>query len=132
MSDKQVMVRRSVRHDIAMRAHVSVAPACAQTVRLSPATGVRDGWIEVDAVDCSLGGLGLLTTVFFPRHTVVKIKLFGAGEEKPLVLECDAIVRRVQMTDRRPAYHVGTSFHNLSEEQQRRVELLNAMLAHEA
>jgi hypothetical protein len=129
MTKKAIIVRRSVRHDVALRAQMCVAPSCASLIRLSPGSGVKDGWLDIDAVDFSLGGIGLLSTVFLPRNAVVRVRLYAPGDSDEVVLECECMVRRVVMTDRRPMYHVGTSFHNLSEIASSSVERINDFVA---
>ena len=132
MSTDKVIVRHAVRHDVAIRAQVSIRGPHATSIRLSAATGVKDGWIDADAVDFSLGGVGVISTVFIPRPAVVRLRMLSAGEHPTIIFEGDAVVRRVVMTDRRPAYHIGTSFHQLSPEAQVQAEALNAMLAEAA
>jgi hypothetical protein len=122
---KLVELRRDVRHQVALRAQVCVAPVHGQSVRLSAGCGAKDGWVEADAVDFSLGGVGLITTVFFPRHTIVRVRLLSPGDEYKVLFEGDAIVRRAVMTDRRPAYHLGTSFHSLGDDAQRQIATMN-------
>lgn len=127
----QMIVRRNTRYDVSIRAAMSVSEQHAGSVRFGPSAGGKDGWVECDCVDLSMGGLGLLTTVFVPRPTVVRVRLFNSSEACALVLECECVVRRVLMTDRRPAYHLGCSFGTLSDEQLRQVEALIASVATE-
>ncbi|MFO0831608.1 MAG: PilZ domain-containing protein [Phycisphaerales bacterium] len=126
---KLAELRRDVRHQVAMRAQVCISGMHAALVRLSPAAGAKDGWLEADAVDFSLGGVGLITSVFLPRHAGVRVRLLTPGEESTVLFEGEAVVRRVIMTDRRPAYHLGTSFHNLDAESQKQVTAINQMLS---
>ncbi|HEX2837648.1 MAG TPA: PilZ domain-containing protein [Phycisphaerales bacterium] len=128
-SQKVVELRRDVRHHVAMRAQVTVSSLHVSVVRLASAAGAKDGWVEADAVDFSLGGVGLITQVFFPRHAVLRIRLLAPGEEQKVLFEGDSVVRRVIMTDRRPAYHIGTSFHSLDAEAQKQIAFLNALLS---
>lgn len=124
-----VELRRDVRHHVAMRAQLAVSSLHVAVVRLAPAAGAKDGWLEADAVDFSLGGIGLIAQVFLPRHAVLRIRLLAPGEEHRVLFEGDAVVRRVIMTDRRPAYHIGTSFHSLDMEAQKQIEVLNSLLS---
>lgn len=123
-----VIVRKAARFDVAIRGMVSVSPAHGQVVRFSAQAGGKDGWIEMDAVDFSLGGVGMVCLEFVPRGTVVRVRLFGPKADSGQILECAALVRRVIMTDRRPAYHIGTSFQELSEEQLRQAQELISVL----
>lgn len=100
-----------------MSARVAIAPEHAALVRFSTGSGARDGWIEAGVVDVSNGGVGLMTTVFIPRRCRVILRLRADdAPDAPVLLEAGARVMRIVMTDRRPAYLVGTSFEGLSPE----------------
>jgi hypothetical protein len=117
------VVRKTMRHDVSIRAALRIAPGHADLVRLSPGAAAQSGWFEADCVDASLGGLGFITTIFLPRMTQLLVRLLGADGVE-VVLECPCVVRRVIMTDRRPAYHLGCSFGELSPEMQRQIDSL--------
>lgn len=106
-----LIVRSSVRYEISMPSRVRVAPYHAEV--LSFAKGVGDGerWVDVDVIDFASGGLGFVSTVFFPRNVDLEVEVLDTrlGEAPPL-LRALIRVQRVQMTDRRPAYQVGCSF----------------------
>lgn len=123
-----LVVRKNVRHDVALRAAVSITGYCTDIVRLSPAANAPTGWLDLDCVDLSLGGVGFASPVFFPRQTKLKVKLFSPSESNKVILECVCVVRRVIMTDGRPAYHLGTSFDDMSEEMRLKAEQLLAMV----
>lgn len=123
-----LVVRKNVRHDVALRAAVSITGYCTDIVRLSPAANAPTGWLDLDCVDLSLGGVGFASPVFFPRQTKLKVKLFSPSESNKVILECVCVVRRVIMTDGRPAYHLGTSFDDMSEEMRVKAEQLLAMV----
>lgn len=118
---KGLMVRRTERREVALPALVCVAPQHTTTVRLARGSGHRDGWIEAGLVDLSTKGLGLITQVFLPRGSLVRIRLLqpGEGEASNVMVDCNAKVARVIMTDRRPGYLVGVSLVDNSEEQLR-------------
>ena len=123
-----VIIRRSIRHDVSMRAAVRLAPEHAATVRFTAAAGANDGWIEADVVDFSTGGLGLMTTFVVPRRCVLMVRVFGADAAAPPLLEAPCRVQRVCMTDRRPAYLLGTSFEALPNEAAEQVnDVLNLL-----
>ena len=126
--DQSLTTRRSTRYDVVLNGQVSVAPADAGLVRLSASSGAKDGWIDVSVIDVSWGGLGFVTSVFFPRRTVLHIRLSGADNAAPPLVEAAVRVQRVVMTDRRPAYLFGAAFDSLSDEQRARVEALLAAL----
>jgi hypothetical protein len=117
------VVRKAMRHDVSIRAALRIAPAHSDVVRLSAAAAGQGGWVEVDCVDASMGGLGFISTVFLPRMTHVTVRLFGS-DSKDVVLECSCVVRRVIMTDRRPAYHLGCSYGDVAPQVQRQIESL--------
>ena len=108
----QLLLRRTTRHAVSLRALVSVSPVHRTGVRLSQALGGRDAWLSCDVVDFSGGGIGIITSCFFPRNCRVWVKVLG-GESEPqktlLAVEC--VVNRVVMTDRRPAYLLGLGWY---------------------
>jgi hypothetical protein len=121
---QHLMVRRNARYDVSIRAAMGIASHHDSMIKFSAASGVKDGWVDCDCVDFSMGGLGLLTTVFVPRPGCVKVRLYSPVDPSKVVLECECVVRRVLMTDRRPAYHLGCSYHKLTEDQLKLVEAL--------
>jgi len=124
-----VIVRTSVRHDLCLRGLVKFVPEGAGGVRLSTAAGAKDGWVDVDVVDLASGGLGFISTVFFPRRSLMKLRVMGPGEGSPVVLEAAVRVQRVHMTDRRPAYLLGCSFDSLSDAERGQLDSLFAALS---
>jgi hypothetical protein len=59
-----------------------------------------------------------MTHVFVPRMSILRIRVNELSEsESTPILDVKARVQRVVMTDRRPAYLIGTSFYEVSEEQ---------------
>ncbi len=108
-SKKGLIVRDAARYDIALRARFRVGPGHAGVVRFSQAAGAKDGWIDADVVDLSSHGVGLVSDVFVPRGCGLELRVFGhdSGE---LLFTIPCVVRRVVMTDRRPAYLVGVAF----------------------
>lgn len=107
----EVLVRRSARHDVAFRGRVCVAPDHASVVRLSAASTARSGWVDVDILDFSAGGIGFLSLAFFPRRCQLRILVTRTDDPAELpMLDVLVRVQRVIMTDRRPAYLIGTAF----------------------
>ncbi len=100
-------------------------------MRFTAAAGAKDGWIGADVVDFSSGGLGLMTTSFLPRRSLIVVRLFGPDPEAAVLLEVPCRVQRIFMTDRRPAYLVGTSFEALTQEIADQISAVLAMLAGE-
>src|SRR6185436_14501613 len=61
MSEQQhSIVRRSVRYDVSIRASISVLPEHGSLVRFAAGAGARDGWVDVDLVDFSSSGVGIM------------------------------------------------------------------------
>jgi hypothetical protein len=104
------IVRRSVRYDVAIKAALSVLPDHAGLVRFGGGAGARDGWIDADVVDFSSSGIGIISTVFVPRRTLLMARLYSFEQNGGVIVEVPIRVQRVAMTDRRPAYLIGTSF----------------------
>lgn len=125
---KRAFVRSSRRQEISVRGTLAIGSASAHIVRLTPAAGLRDGVIDVDVVDMSDGGVGAIGMVFLPRGTSVRIKLYTPTATPEVLLDITGIVRRVAMVDRRPAYHIGIGFDNLSAQTQVDVSRVLAML----
>lgn len=127
-----LMFRQAARFDIALPARIRVAPAHQGDVRFTPLTGARDGWLSVDLVDFSAGGVGFISSVFIPRRCLLEIRVYGVGsrghaQEVPLV-EGLARAQRTVMTDRRPAYLVGTAFEQPSPALRDQIETVLALL----
>jgi hypothetical protein len=115
--------RRTQRHDVALRVRLSLMPESSAQVRLTQASGVREGWIDADLVDLASGGAGLLSPVYLPRHALMTIRIaaeHALGKE----MDLNARVQRVIMTDRRPMYLIGTSFDALPADQRERLHAL--------
>lgn len=117
MAQSGLIVRRSVRHEIVLPARVRVAPEHAEEIRFAKGVTDQDGWIDCDLVDFAAGGAGFVCTAFFPRGCVTELQIPASSGDGGARFLCRARVMRVQMTDRRPAYLVGTAFVELDEQQ---------------
>lgn len=124
MAQSGLIVRRSVRHEIVLPARVRVAPEHAEDIRFAKGVTDQDGWIDCDLVDFAAGGAGFVCTAFFPRGCVIEMQIPTSGDERQPAFLCRARVMRIQMTDRRPAYLIGTAFVDMSEEQDAAVSAL--------
>lgn len=117
-------LRRSARYDVALRARVEPAADARPAVQFSAAL-TRRGPLEVDIVDISSGGVGLLSGLFIPRGCPLDLRIMGlGGEVAEELVAVRARVHRVIMTDRRPAYLVGASFEQVDEAQAVRLNWL--------
>lgn len=92
--------------------------------RLASQAGAMDGWLEVDVVDLSHGGMGLISLVFLPRRTLLTVRVFSPQGDGAEILQCPVRIQRVCMTDRRPAYLLGTSFEQMSPERRSKLDEL--------
>jgi hypothetical protein len=121
----QSIVRRSVRYDVLIKASMSVLPEHGGLIRFAAGSGARAGWVDVDLVDFSSSGVGLMSSVFVPRRALINVRLYGYGQAAPVILEAPVRVQRVYMTDRRPAYLIGTSF---ADPPQQSIEQINRLM----
>ena len=122
-------IRRHQRHDVALDAIVSLAAEHASAVRFKPLAGVSgaaEGSAPVVLVDIGEGGFGVVSEVFLPRRS--HIRLIVADPREPTgapLIDAEGLVQRITMTDRRPAYLIGASFFDESAVR----ESLQAMLS---
>ncbi|MBX3323751.1 MAG: PilZ domain-containing protein [Phycisphaeraceae bacterium] len=113
-----LIVRRHARRDLVLPASISIAPEHQAMVRFSSNICERDGWVRATLTDFSPGGIGLMTHVYVPRMAVLRVRVRElADDEGSPILDIKARVQRVIMTDRRPAYLIGTSFVDVTDEQ---------------
>lgn len=124
-----LIYRKAARFDLSLPARLRVAEAHAKPVSLTASAGVRQGWLPVDLVDFSAGGIGLLASVFIPRRCLIEVEIFGVeGDRERVAISGVARTQRVVMTDRRPAYLIGACFERPTEEQQRQIARLLELL----
>ncbi len=124
-----LMYRKAARYDLSLPARLRVAEAHGKSVSLTASAGVRQGWLPVDLVDFSAGGIGLLTSVFIPRRCLIEVEIFGVeGDRDQVAISGVARTQRVVMTDRRPAYLIGACFERPTEEQREQIARLLELL----
>ncbi len=126
-AENDLMVRRHERHELVLPAILSVAPEHQSLVRFNPSICERDGWIPATLADISPGGLGLVTSVFIPRMSLMRVRVMR-GQDERQVLDVKVRLQRVTMTDRRPAYLLGTAFVELNDEQKSVIQAITAEL----
>jgi hypothetical protein len=126
---QQSIVRRSVRYDVLIKASMAIVPEQAGLVRFAAGSGARAGWVDVDLVDFSPSGVGLMSPVFVPRRALINVRLYSYGPEAKVILEAPVRVQRVYMTDRRPAYLIGTSFADMPQASIEQINRLMELLA---
>ncbi len=128
MQDQQSMARQGVRYDVSIRGSVSVAPAHALTMKFGAGAGAQHGWVDLDIIDFSSTGIGMISAVFIPRRALIMVRALSYGPDPRQILEVPVRVQRVCMTDRRPAYLLGTCFADPSPEQAEQIAALLRVL----
>jgi hypothetical protein len=103
---EQLVVRQHERYHCRLGATVRVADISVDQVALARSVGDGAGVVKATVVDCSRGGMGLETTVFFPRGCRLRVHLGGADS----LVELSVRVQRASMLDRTPTYYLGVSF----------------------
>jgi hypothetical protein len=101
----------------------------ARSVSIAGSSGAKDGWVDVDVVDFSLGGVGMISLVFFPRRVRLCVQLLGTEPGSSSLVDLTGRVQRVCMTDRRPAYLIGMTVDEPKGPQRVAVERLLAALS---
>lgn len=109
-------VRQNKRREIAIAAHVAIAPEHSAKVRLTPGATTRAGWFDATLVDASEGGLGLVTEVFVPRGCLIDVDIRNPINQDETLLKARLRVKRLQMIDRRPGYLAGGVFDDKSDD----------------
>lgn len=107
--DESLVVRQHERHTCRLKAEASVAAGGGPppAVVLSRSAGDGTGTVPGTVVDCSAGGLGLETSVFFPRSCRLRIRAWLGSDA---TVEVIATVQRVTMISREPRYYLGLAY----------------------
>lgn len=124
-----LIVRRNARYEVALPARLRVAAEHQAIVAFGAAAGARDGWVHADVLDFGSGGVGLISEQFVPRGVILDLEIMSLEDQgEEVLLACRVKVMRVVMTDRRPAYLVGTAFSGQSPETIKKIDDLIALL----
>lgn len=105
---ESLLVRQHERVSCDLRAKVSPSSEHQSRVRLTRTLGDGSGNVSATVTDCSPGGLGILSPVFFPKTSVLSICILG--EDGAPAYEGSAQVQRVVMHSRQPMYYIGVAF----------------------
>ena len=125
MSNSGLIVRRSERFEISIPAKVRVAMAHIDQVQFIKGVGDDHRWINIDIVDFGEGGVGFVSEVFFARGLALEVQIPELGNPGgDIWVDCEMSVKRIQMTDRRPAYLVGCAFGDLSDENKESISMM--------
>jgi hypothetical protein len=108
-SAEQLVVRQHERVHCRIPSLVRVSTENAEQVSLARAMGDGNGALPAFITDCSRGGLGVESSVFFPRGCRLRIKA-GSTSTDAAGPELIVRVQRVTMLDRKPTYYLGLSF----------------------
>jgi len=123
MSKSGLIIRKNERHEVSLPARARVAFSHAEVVKLANGVANSDGWVDVHLIDFSNNGIGLITTNFFPRGSLIQVEVPDLGEESGTVMiSCQMRVMRVQMTDRRPAYLIGGAYTEIDDDLESQIE----------
>lgn len=117
---EQLVVRQHERYLCRLRCRVGVGEQTADQVVVARTMGDGSGSIDASVVDCSRGGMGLESAVFFPRGSRLKVRVAAGADGRTH----DVLVRvqRATMQDRTPTYYLGVSFAGSGDDHGRSVE----------
>lgn len=104
-----LLVRQHERLKCSLRVQVTAAPECGTQVRLARTLGDGSRVVSATVIDCSPGGLGINSGVFFPKTSVIHARI-AAADGVSTLYEGSLRVQRVAMIGREPTYYLGTSF----------------------
>jgi hypothetical protein len=108
----ELSVRSHERVQCSLAAEVAVGETSAAQVRLAGSVKNSEGAVGATVVDCSLGGLGLRSPVYFPKTCRLRVRI--TIPDLPGVpggqVQAAVIVQRSAMADRSPSYYLGCSF----------------------
>jgi PilZ domain len=125
MTSSGLIVRRTERFEISLPAKVRVAMQHLDSVQFVKGVTDPDRWINVDVVDFAQGGIGFVSDIFFARGLELELEIMDIGAvEGDSLIQCTLQIKRVQMTDRRPAYLVGCAFNGVDDDTKSAIESL--------
>lgn len=132
MSNSGLIIRRNERHEVSLPARARVSFSHADVVKLSKGAGGKDGWVDVHLIDFSRAGIGIVSSIFFPRGVLIEVEVPDLeSDQGGVLIRCEMRAMRVQMTDRRPAYLIGGAFTDLSDEVSEQIDGLMTRLGGE-
>ncbi|MGE3107711.1 MAG: hypothetical protein AB7G11_02185 [Phycisphaerales bacterium] len=103
-----LVVRQTERHRCEIPVRIVIDPAHAEKVVLTKAARASDGSVAATICDCSLGGLGIRSKVFFPKGCTLTVVCTGEeADAHGFAGEVNARVQRAIMLDREPNYLIG-------------------------
>ncbi len=121
---EQLVVRQHERFHCRLASQLRVAAEVAEQVILARTVGDGSGSLDAFVTDCSRGGLGIESSVFFPRGCRIKVRVKPADAYEGPGPEMVVRVQRVSMLDRTPTYYLGVSFVSKGPEHEASVGIL--------
>jgi hypothetical protein len=122
-------VRRYERHEVGLRAILSLTGDSARVIRLSAAAEADVDAIEATLVDIGDGGLGLRTRLMLPRGVTLRVRVPHPATPGAMLLDADARLQRVTMKGREPTYVLGMAFTGVTAALNQQVAELRAYAA---
>lgn len=108
-----LLVRQHERVKCNLRVQVSAAPEHAGQVRLARTLGDGSRIVSATLTDCSPGGLGIDSPVYFPKAARLDIRVFVSRPDasaETVLFQGIMRVQRASMFGHEPSYYLGTSF----------------------
>jgi hypothetical protein len=126
-SAEQLVVRQHERFHCRLPSQIRVAAEVAEQVVLARTVGDGSGALDVFVTDCSRGGVGIESPIFFPRGCRLKVRVKPVDAYEGPGPEVVVRVQRVTMLDRTPTYYLGVSFVSKGSEHEAAVAMLLEM-----
>jgi hypothetical protein len=105
-----LLVRQHERVACNLNVCVQAAGDDASHVRLARTVGDGSGGVKATVIDCSHGGIGITSTVFFPKRMLLRAWIVDDGADTPIVFDGIVRVQRTSMISREPRYYLGVAF----------------------
>ena len=105
-----LLVRQHERVACSLGVRIQAAGEHAALIRLSRTVSDGSGVVQATVIDCSHGGIGITSSVFFPKRTLLKAWIADASGETPIVFDGVVRVQRTAMISREPKYYLGAAF----------------------
>lgn len=119
--NENLVVRQHDRHACRLPAVLRVAPEQRAKVVMARTAGDGNKAVKGWVVDCSSGGIGLESPIFFPKACRLEVRVLdpAGAPDGPPVMETTVRVQRAAMLDRTPKYYLGGAFVLLEDAQHR-------------
>lgn len=105
-----LLVRQHERVACNLAVLVRAADEHQSRIRLARTMGDGSGTIQATVIDCSHGGIGITSNIFFPKRALLKVWIVAEGDGAPILFDEIVRVQRTAMISREPRYYLGTAF----------------------